>query len=377
MAEDKQNDLSMEDILSSIKDILSNDSQDDGVLKPALANSETETTQNAEGSNLEDDVFDLSADMMIDDKEFESLNLEAESINLDFDENPVEGAPSELKNEKEIPDIDISALSAIVEEDAPQTMDETSDTDVPYTEDIIETVAEILPEPEEENIDSLPEPEIPVQEDSVSDRIDDKEEAIAADIITDVDAEPIFSVEDEREHIGTDVSAIEELMDNQAIRNRENDNKTENKAEEIQSGEIDQVLSAASELIEADATEDTSAVDASASIISNFAKMFAAKSDKKSEEKENAAPVVPLAPIAADDDLGNVSKTLEDIIKDTIKQMIGAAVMAKFAENTDINRYAQEEIKVQTKAWLDKNLPAVVEAAVQKEIERVMAKVGK
>ena len=35
-----------------------------------------------------------------------------------------------------------------------------------------------------------------------------------------------------------------------------------------------------------------------------------------------------------------------------------------------------KEIKKQTKAWLEAKLPSVVEAAVQKEIERVMAKVG-
>ena len=37
---------------------------------------------------------------------------------------------------------------------------------------------------------------------------------------------------------------------------------------------------------------------------------------------------------------------------------------------------AREAVAAQTQAWLDANLPAIVEAVVSKEIERVMAKVG-
>lgn len=47
-------------------------------------------------------------------------------------------------------------------------------------------------------------------------------------------------------------------------------------------------------------------------------------------------------------------------------------------QQMDVNfeSYAREAVAAQTQAWLDANLPAIVEAVVSKEIERVMAKVG-
>ena len=116
------------------------------------------------------------------------------------------------------------------------------------------------------------------------------------------------------------------------------------------------------------------AADVSANIISNFAKMFA-------EKKEDIAAAETAAPAVADFSavkfLGEGSKTIEQVVENVIREIISSTVSDELAANVDIIAFAKEEIEAQTKEWLDANLPSVVENAVQKEIERVMAKVGK
>ena len=116
------------------------------------------------------------------------------------------------------------------------------------------------------------------------------------------------------------------------------------------------------------------AADVSANIISNFAKMFA-------EKKENIVAAETAAPAVADFSavkfLGEGAKTIEQVVENVIREIISSTVSAELAANVDIIAFAKEEIEAQTKEWLDANLPAVVENTVQKEIERVMAKVGK
>ena len=119
--------------------------------------------------------------------------------------------------------------------------------------------------------------------------------------------------------------------------------------------------------------EEGDAADVSAGIISNFAKMFAEKAPVEQvsliKEHKPEPEAVKL--------LGNGSRTIENVVEDVIKSIIGEAVSAELNGSVNIEDYAKEEIKKQTKAWLEAKLPSVVEAAVQKEIERVMAKVGR
>ncbi len=116
---------------------------------------------------------------------------------------------------------------------------------------------------------------------------------------------------------------------------------------------------------EADA-EDLNApqdsADVSANIINNFAKLFA-------EKKAAEAIVTPVAE-APQEAVKTASPSISELVRE--------AVVKQVTQQMDVNfeSYAREAVAAQTQAWLDANLPAIVEAVVSKEIERVMAKVG-
>ena len=116
-----------------------------------------------------------------------------------------------------------------------------------------------------------------------------------------------------------------------------------------------------------------SAVDVSASIISNFAKMFS----KEEQKQEVRAPEIKaVSNLPEVNLLGDGSKTIEDVVALVIRQIIGEEVSANWKNGLNYDELARKEIAAQTQAWLDNNLPAVVERIVKQEIERVMAKVG-
>ena len=115
----------------------------------------------------------------------------------------------------------------------------------------------------------------------------------------------------------------------------------------------------------------SNAVDVSASIISNFAKMFS--SPEASETREKAVFNLPEEPVH---ELGNASVTIEDVVARVIRSVIGDEVAENWRKSADYDTLAREEIKAQTEKWLNKNLPGLVEKIVKQEIERVMAKVG-
>lgn len=102
--------------------------------------------------------------------------------------------------------------------------------------------------------------------------------------------------------------------------------------------------------------------DVSANIINNFAKLFA-------EKKAAEAIVTPVAE-APQEAVKTASPSISELVRE--------AVVKQVTQQMDVNfeSYAREAVAAQTQAWLDANLPAIVEAVVSKEIERVMAKVG-
>ena len=100
-------------------------------------------------------------------------------------------------------------------------------------------------------------------------------------------------------------------------------------------------------------------------IINNFAKLFAEKKNAQAEvltEPETTAPQT--APIR------NSSQSIAELVREAVVKQVTQQMDANF------ETYAKEAVAAQTQAWLDANLPAIVEAVVAKEIERVMAKVG-
>lgn len=434
IAEDKQDDLSMEDILSSIKDILDNEVQGKVVeevivsapqsviapVQPDITTSEDELE--------EDEVFDLSSDMIIDDKELDALNLEADNINFDdltgaaehinLDDIIIEEAEDEVVDfSSASPTIEAEPEFVIPEIDDLPSLDDLTNMDFDWEDEPVvawddkpevsvtdkETIIEaepfiesdlayeieeptvIVPEVEQEAVDIVSETGIAVATDEL---FEDRSDSPFLNHDDDIESEPIFSIEDDAsvaasEALDENTLAVEDLMMAESYdENPEPEPiiEAEPEPEVLASGEIDEILSSASELIEADAEEEaqeSNAVDASADIINNFARMFAAKTEIIPEViKTEVTEVIP-AIMVAPSGMGDGSKTIEQVVSDVIKQIIGSAVSAKFNSDSNIDTYAREEIRTQTQVWLDKNLTSVVEKAVQKEIERVMAKVGK
>ena len=321
MADENNQDMSMEDILSSIKNILE---EDQSSAQPEL---EPEPKPAAD-----EDVLDLTADMRLPQAE-ETIDLDAELDGMkvpelssateapaeltaapeaepeeprgvsvgweDFESDPFYEEPAEQPTEESVPAAEVAAEEAELSEPKPIAENE------PELEP--EPTAEIV-EPEPETI--TPEPEPIVEPEPVS------------------EPEPVIEPEPEPEPV------------------------VETTVEPVAEAKAD------------------SAVDVSANIISNFAKMF---SKEEPAPEPVAQPVALSEPIIA---LGDGGKTIEEVVASVIRQIIGEEVSAHWREGVDYNSLAREEIASQTKQWLDNNLPTIVEKIVKQEIERVMAKVG-
>lgn len=372
MAEEQQDDLSMEDILSSIKDILDKDSQS---AAPEKTNSAIETPAVEVAAEPEDDVFNLSKAMIIDDPLLDDNDKE---IDLDFDD---------------IDEVSVSEVSKEPETVIPTVEAEPIVETVVETEPVIETVVEAEPVVEAE-IEPVIEP-MPLT--PIIDEVDPIDNITVENEIV-IEAEPIFSPEDDVSGGANELQLPDDSVDVEdllaaPIKELEADTVAAETTDVTEVADnIDDILSSASKVIYADSkteenytqtetTQDkadkveTDAVDVSANIISNFAKMFAEKSPAETpDEVEKAKVPQDLTPIK---EMGNGSKTISEVVEDVIKNIISVSVSAELDSNVDIAAFAKEEIKSQTKAWLDAKLPAIVEATVQKEIERVMAKVGK
>lgn len=378
MAEEKQEDLSMEDILSSIKDILDKDAEGRTVeAVPAAVSVPPQTPASvsepaaaapqvkAEEPEPEEDVYDLSEAMIIDDGDplLSSLN-DSSSENEDID----------LKLDDVDANLDDLSLDDLPE--VPVAADENKNNVPPVSSDSVPPA----PTPE------APAPVIapPAAEETAA-RVEVP--AAEADSLSGLSDSPVFEIEE------LDSLPAEAPVDEPA-----------NDRDEV-SANIDEILNSASKVIYADTepkaptaaaktveekapeenglpkieetvqnSAEDDAADVSANIISNFAKMFA-------EKKEDIAAAETAAPAVADFSavkfLGEGSKTIEQVVENVIREIISSTVSDELAANVDIIAFAKEEIEAQTKEWLDANLPSVVENAVQKEIERVMAKVGK
>ena len=103
--------------------------------------------------------------------------------------------------------------------------------------------------------------------------------------------------------------------------------------------------------------------DASANIMSNFAKMFAKGREENRSDDNDVATI---------DGVGNISKTLEEFVKDAIAKVIGDEISRQWNNGADFRSIAEAEIKTQVRAWIDNNM----ENMIKEEMNRVIAKVG-
>lgn len=327
MTEDN-NEMEVDDILSSIKNILEEDDNQE-------KNDATEKVTANDTSNSEDeDVLELSDDMRIDG--YSSADGGSEVNNIE-EASPLDVAIGE-----------IDSMNDVVQQDEP---DEIKSTD--GATDGININSELngdsdnvveMPALQPEVIDMVAEEEpITVVEES-GEHIENAAEK-EAEPIDDAENAVSLPITEETEQFETDnaeIDVVEEKSENEAAVN-------EVVAEEEKSD------------------GDTSMVDASANIISNFAKMFAHNNAAEKKEKTIDDAVT---------EVGDRSKTLEGFVKDAIVKVIGDDIAKMWNNGADYHAMAEAEIKLQISRWLNDNLPIMVEKIVKEEIERVIAKVG-
>lgn len=380
--EEQQSEMSMEDILSSIKDILEGDAENQQQKKEKnIVEVMPENNNNQAEAEPEDDVFDLSKSMIIEEEPVAAENNEeAENITPNLETAVSVQADSLIPEEKAVPEMaeeNVASEVSLPEDDLSLNIDdilqsasEVMTTELPDLEEEKISEPEVL-KAEEEDI-SLPDfSDIDITSEPI---LDEEDEHITASI-----SEPVQVIEEEQETIQENIElpkiadaeySIAEPQEDLSQAHTEIPAAIDEDPQDISIPMEQTEISATEEI--SDKEENKSGVDVSADIINNFAKMFAEKAQEEKEEVSKAA-ILP----ANVSELGNGNKTIEQVVEQVIQGIISASVNAEMTKNVDIVAYAQKEIREQTQAWLEANLPAVVEAAVQKEIERVMAKVGK
>lgn len=414
MAEDTQEDLSMEDILSSIKDILLEDNaaqQTDKSEPQTQAAAETVEPVAVKAEEVVDDVLTLSPAMIVDDAkalpEAEPITAQEpellESETLDF-EHELEDMSSEhllddIEDRLELPNLDDNTAETEVETDKPENFTK-ADTEAFSIKDGDETEEVSLPEIDfAEEVDTNSEPIYSMEDDDLSkengfssSEIEEKpalEDSLIDDdtlnaILDGQPADPIVAEDVEEEFVEPTDNVYEAAVEIQA--QEPESQEPESQEVEVQEAEFEEIE--AEPILEEKPVEtvaveepkaenlnadEDEAVDLSASIISNFAKMFADNQSEKTSEISQQDTKEKLASQAMEKiDLGNGSKTIEAIVRDVVAEIVEKNLEKDF----DFEKTASDEIAKQTKIWLSNNLPKIVEATVQKEIERVMAKVG-
>ena len=320
MAEDNNQDMAMEDILSSIKNILEEDEAGRIAEKPL---SEEPLIDEAEEVNV-DDILELSPDMMINDAiGTEVTEPVAENINLEAELNEVNVPELPSETDFQINDSESQGVQANVglgwEDFESDPLD--AETKVSSAEDLIENDDTVL-------------------------SAEKSSPALAAE------EEPITS------SIKEDTTAVEEStidlaseIENQPEPNIERSSEQVFEAEKSEEQKPVAVSEAELSVTQVSEEQASDAVDVSASIISNFTKMFS-----RAEPKAEPIPVeeVPAEPVKV---IGDGSKTIEDIVSDVIRRIIGAEVEKNWRIQADYDTYAREVIATQTKAWLDANIP--------------------
>ncbi len=401
MAEDTQEDLSMEDILSSIRNILMEDNanqqadQKEAESTPVpTANTvaekpvetiidEVEDVEEAPAEIAPEDILDLSASMIIDapkalepetvasevEEDISFPDIEIGDEDIDFLSGLADLNTNQPSENAEIvqPDTDITSFLSEEDPTDASVMAEVAGEEEAYTDAEEETSFEVMDSPDLElnsftdddnaepifspEEDNLPrnynmEVENPVIEDEMVnlgiDEVDEEDSASA--LIDDSTLDEILSIHAQVEAEKTEELAKEEIK------------------EELPEPVHDEVKE---EVVKDDV------VDVSANIISNFARMFADKQETKIQAEPVSNDVRSIPSMVCDNiAIGNGSLTLEEIVKDSVR-----AVVEKNLQS--INNIATQEIHRQTKVWLDSNLASMVEAVVKQEIERVMVKVGR
>lgn len=122
-------------------------------------------------------------------------------------------------------------------------------------------------------------------------------------------------------------------------------------------------------------------------ILSSIKKIIA-EDDRVSPRVRRAAPKADAVPVAeAEEDVLELTETAEELLDETKAQSLaqsfsvlktlsepGAAPQIVRSGETSLEGLTRDLLRPMLKDWLDANLPAMVEAMVAKEIERIAKK---
>lgn len=345
-----QEELSMEEILSSIKGILSENENDTPTAQASSEPSHSPEPSQTQPS-AEDDVYDLSASMIVEQHPAVDTSEPIETVepvstevvsSSPFSESAAEAPASipEVMPEAPVSLPDSIEVTPIIDEpyqapSSPKDEAPLSDVDdLPMPEDIKSDSDDVL------SLDNLPEvsvDELISSNNASNDDIDDDISDLSALISDDTSA---------------DISAADLPYIDGSVKEAEAISQPEVKT-------VDEVKEEVSE-----------PADVSEAIIDNFAQMFNAN-------KPSASTSAAIAPSSETTLIGADSKTVADLVKEVLRDSLQPVVEQKLQNiDADILQALHAEIKAQAKAWVDANLNRVVEDAVKEEIKRVIAKVG-
>lgn len=390
MADENQN-AEMEDILSSIKNIL----EEDGNSQPVadIPPVETDVVDDLLSTMPEvDDILELSPDMRIEQTTEQTAEAESVDVSLPEIENDIANSLNIGIEDETSDSVFDEALDGSAEIEQPLGMDFEQ---IPEIEPVVET-SDAKDENNNFGIDVpvIAEQELPAdlkeisaQENSGSAEADivlspaafENTEILPAEQIETAPvietelapASVAFPVEEQVAEVVADEVPAEEPVTEAIADEIIEEAPVETAVEEFvkEAPVIEETAEQpAYTLNTVKETPKADAADVSAGIISNFAKMFA--------REEPAAPAPVQDETVKITAAGNTGKTLEEFVLEAISKVIGQEISRQWNDGAAFKALAEAEINRQTREWINDNLPALVEKVVKQEIERVIAKVG-
>lgn len=390
MADENQN-AEMEDILSSIKNIL----EEDGNSQPVadIPPVETDVVDDLLSTMPEvDDILELSPDMRIEQTTEQTAEAESVDVSLPEIENDIANSLNIGIEDETSDSVFDEALDGSAEIEQPLGMDFEQ---IPEIEPVVET-SDAKDENNNFGIDVpvIAEQELPAdlkeisaQENSGSAESDivlspaafENTEILPAEQIETAPvietelapASVAFPVEEQVAEVVADEVPAEEPVTEAIADEIIEEAPVETAVEEFvkEAPVIEEIAEQpAYTLNTVKETPKADAADVSAGIISNFAKMFA--------REEPAAPAPVQDETVKITAAGNTGKTLEEFVLESISKVIGQEISRQWNDGAAFKALAEAEINRQTREWINDNLPALVEKVVKQEIERVIAKVG-
>ena len=311
----------MENILSSIKDILEEDEKNTHNTDFTENNEVDDIISDSDSTDI-DDILELSPDMRVEDVSTSETQVDDVVFELDkiTDEQQSDGPFFEMRTTEEEttdegPFFEASNSELEIDDLLVDTTTDDNLSDIPANEPAVE-----------EEITPLG--DLVIEEPKVEEEIAPLDDLVIEEPAVEEEIAPLDDLVIEEPKVEEEIAPLDDLViEEPAV---------------VNSPELPQE-------------------DASTNIMNNFAKMFS------HEEKVQETTI---------SSVGNISKTLEEFVVDSIGKAIGNEISAKWNNGADFNAFAEAEIRRLVNAWISENMASLVEEAVKKEFERVMAKVG-